>query len=140
VSDFTITEVLGQEPFQTEHGQFVAYEVRFEGEDGNGVAQHNRKSSSPMPTIGEVIDAEIIHKGDRTTLKKIWKPAGVGASNGGGRSPQDTKQIVRQHSQHMSIMWTAILQKEGNLKPDALTPEGLTRLTDWFQADAEGTA
>lgn len=140
MSDFKIEEVLSQESFSTEHGQFVSYEVRFSGEQGSGVAQHKRKASSPAPAVGEVIDAELVQKNGKTELKRVWKQNGGGGGSSTGRSPQDTKQIVRQHSQHMAILWAAVLQKEGlQPNPDSFKP-WLKNLIDWFHQDAEGAS
>lgn len=104
--DFKITEILGQSEFTTEHGAFVGYEVRFEGEQGNGVAQHNRKAASAAPKPGEVIDAELVHKGERVTLKRIWKQDGGGGRSGGGGRTEDPKksaEIRRMASQKCAL-------------------------------------
>lgn len=108
MSDFKITEILSQSEFTTEHGAFVGYEVRFEGDQGNGVAQHNRKAASAAPKVGEVIDAELVHKGERVTLKRIWKQdGGGGRSNGGGSKgyddPKTIARITRSHCQKVAV-------------------------------------
>jgi hypothetical protein len=139
VSDFVIEEVLGQEDFSTANGDFTAYTVRFSGDQGNGTAQHNRKASSPAPVAGETIDAEIQHKNGKAMLKRLYKPPGgqSGGFNGGGRSPQDTKQIVRQHSQEMALRLLTLEIELGTVPKDAKASELLTPRIDWFQKDAE---
>lgn len=138
VSDFTIQEVLGEERFSIEgKGDFVAYTVSFDGEQGRGIAQHKRKANSPAPAAGETIDAEIVQKNGKTELKRIWTGA---PSNGGGknfqRDPKDTAQIVRQHSQHMAMLHVASMERRGKL-PDSWDLEALRKVIDWYQADAE---
>lgn len=137
VSDFAIQEILGEERFTIEgKGEFVAYSVRFSGEQGSGSAQHKRKASSPPPVVGEIIDAELIQKNGKTELKRIWKDK---PSTGGGRSPQDTRQIVRQHSQHMAMLHVASMERRGNL-PEDWNLDALKKVIQWYQDDAEGVA
>lgn len=106
MSDFRIDEVLGQESFSTEHGQFVSYEVRFSGEQGSGIAQHKRKASSPAPKAGDTIDAEIVRKGEKTELKRVWKQDGGGGRSGGSPRTEDPKksaEIRRMASQKCAL-------------------------------------
>jgi hypothetical protein len=137
MSAFTITEVLGTDEFSTENGSFVSYTVKFTGEQGAGTAQHTRKSASPAPTVGEVLDAELTTKNGKPQLKRIWKDKPP--SGGGGRSPQDTKQIVRQHSQHMAMLHVASMERRGKL-PEDWNLEALKKVIQWYQNDAEGVA
>jgi hypothetical protein len=135
--DFTIREVLGEERFTIEgKGEFVAYNVTFDGEQGSGTAQHKRKASSPAPTVGEVIDGELVQRNGKTELKRVWKDK---PPTGGGRSPQDTKQIVRRHSQHMAMLHVASMERRGNL-PENWNLDALKKVIQWYQDDAEGVA
>lgn len=137
MSDFTIQEVLAQREFDTQNGPMVAYKVRFKGDQGVGEAETKRKASSAAPAPGETIDAELIEGKFGPELKRIFAQKNGGGFGGGGKSPEQQKQIVRQHSQEMAVLWTATLSKEGKLKEDSLTPDGLKRLVSWFQQDAE---
>ncbi len=137
MSTFVIEEVLSQEEFSTEHGVFRAYEVRFSGDTAKGIATHKRKASSPPPTPGETIDAEIIRKGERTELKRVWQPNRPGASSG-GRSPQDTRQIVRQHSQKVAMQY--ITAKAYLKRIEDFTVEDVCKIAAAFQADAESVS
>lgn len=138
MSDFKIEEILGQESFSTEHGQFVSYEVRFSGEQGSGVAQHKRKASSPAPKAGDVIDAEIVRKGEKTELKRVWKQNGGGSPGGGGKSsyddPKTIARITRSHAQKMALEHAKVLHFSGKL-PDGYGVESLKPIIDWFEAD-----
>lgn len=108
MSDFTIERVNGMREWTGDHGTFHIFEVEFTGAQGAGTAEIKRKDSSPAPVAGETIDAEIIRKGDRTELKRIYKPGGGSSSNGGGgrgkpgefRSPE---QIIRGYA-HMNAL------------------------------------
>lgn len=140
MSDFTITEVGGKEVFSNDHGEFAVYEVDFTGDQGTGHAIHKRKSSSPAPVPGEVIDAEIVHKNGKVELKRVWKQNGSGGGGGftgAGKSPEQQRSIVRQHSQDMAIRHCQILHLRGELG-DVYNVEKLKPIIDWFVRDAEG--
>lgn len=143
MADFTITAVEdGYREWTGEHGTFRIFDVRFEGQQGNGEAEIKRKSSSPAPTVGEVIDAEIVQKaGRKPELKRVYKPPG-GSGPRAGRSPQESAQIVRQHSQHVAILWAATLQKENGGKLPVREGEQprdwLKHIIDWFDQDVKG--
>lgn len=137
--DFTITGVGDEERFSTQNGEFVSYQVEFEGSQGRGTAFHKRKASSPVPSVGEVIDAELVQKNGKTELKRIWKQDGGGSNGFSGKSPDQQKSIVRQHSEHMAILFMATVQKEGVSLPGDTASEkldALRRIVDWFVEDA----
>jgi hypothetical protein len=148
VSQYTLTSV-DPEPriWKGEHGDFAIYTVSFEGEQGKGDGEIKQKASTQAPTVGATLDAEIVQKGGRPPeLKRVWKENAPRGSNGGGfrsRDPKDTAQIVRQHSQHVAILWAATLQKEHGqlpLREGEETHEWLKRLIDWFDADVRDNA
>jgi hypothetical protein len=61
---------------------------------------------------------------------KFKKAKGAGFAGGGGRSPEDRKSIVRQHSQEMALRYCTLK----GAKPDM---GELRKVIDWFQRDAE---
>ena len=137
MSDFKIEEVLGREEFSTKNGDFVSYYVRFSGEQGIGEALHKRKASSPAPNVGEVIDAEIVHKGDKTELKRVWKQNGGGSSGGGSKGYDDPKtiaRITRSHAQKMALEHAKVLHFSGKLAEN-YGVESLKPIIDWFEND-----
>src|SRR5207237_291267 len=94
---------------------------------------------TPAPQPGEVIDAELINTNPNfpPKLKKITQPPAA-RSGGFQRDPKDTAQIVRQHSQHMAILWIATIQKEGRGPAEGEDrTEWLRKMIDWFHRDAE---
>jgi hypothetical protein len=124
--------------FKNDHGEFQVWKLSItsDGQDLNGV-EINTKLGKNGPSIGETFEGTLTKSAYGWKLKRIQQNGG---RLGGGRNPQDTRQIVRQHSQEMAILWTATLAKEGKLKEDSLTPDGLKRLITWFQSDAEATS
>lgn len=98
MADFILTAV-SPEPriWKGDHGDFAIYEVSFEGEQGHGKAELKQKASTPAPSVGQTLDAEIVQKPGRPAeLKKVWKQGG--SSNGGGKRGTDYRtpeQIMR---------------------------------------------
>jgi len=96
------------ERFSTDKGSFVVYEIGFSGAEGKGTIRHKRKDSSPAPTPGETLDAEIKQTKDGPELKRVWKQNGSRPS--GSKSGADFRtpeQIMRgwAHS-HALNYWT----------------------------------
>ncbi len=85
-----------------------------------------RPGNVPSGTIeGEIIPGKAKNEGGKWPDRlKRTKQAG-----GFSRSPDETKRIVRQHSQEMAIRWASI-RTEG-----VGTREELKGLIDWFDAD-----
>jgi hypothetical protein len=142
VSDFEITEVSEEEPksWTGDHGTFLIYEIQAKGGQGEGYFDVKRKASSPAPTVGETIDAEIVRKGDRKPeLKRIRKQDGASSSSParGNWSPEKERSIVRQHSQKVAVMWLTLMQARGKIPEDA-DKDFLIKYIDFFQNDAEG--
>lgn len=142
MSEFTVIEVLPEKrEFDTRYGPMVAHKVKIEGEQGSGLVEIKQKPETPPPTMGQTLQGEIMQKPGFTPEFKKDKPAYSGQSNGGGSRPRDPKEtaaIVRQHSQHMAILWAAVLQKEGlQPNPDSFKP-WLKGLIDWFDSDVQG--
>lgn len=144
MSQFTIEEVLGQEEFSTDHGSFIAYEVRFAGEQGAGTAQHKRKASSPAPTAGEIIDGELVHKNGRVELKRVWKdsPPGGGKPGGGGKwqpkTPEERLEERRRSAQIRAIELLAVEVSAGQKFTDQRASELLKPRIEFFFNDLEG--
>lgn len=138
---FTINEVLGQEQFSTANGDFIAYRVKFSGDQGNGEAQHKRKASSPAPNAGETIDAELVHKNGKVELKRIYQPGGQ--SNGGGKSsyddPKTIARITRSHAQKVAVEYLKIAHNRGTL-PEDFKLGDIGPIIDFFENDVRMAA
>jgi hypothetical protein len=53
-------------------------------------------------------------------------------TNGYGKTPEEQKSIVRQHSQEMALRYAGLKGKKD------IKPAELIKLVDWFQKDANG--
>jgi hypothetical protein len=136
MSDFKITGVGDEERFSTANGEFVSYEVQFEGQQGNGTAHHKRKASSPVPTVGEVIDADLVQKNGKTELKRVWKDKPRG---GGGHSedPKRSAEIRRMASQKCAVALLAVEVAAGLRFENSKASELLKPRIDFFENDAK---
>ena len=146
MADFTITAVEdGYREWAGEHGTFRIFDVRFEGQQGNGEAEIKRKSSSPAPTVGEVVDAEIVQKaGRKPELKRVYKPPGGSGprGNGGGnwrpRSPEETRAINRAVAQKNAIGLLGVELQAGLVAGDAIKASDLLKpRIDWLFDDLQ---
>ncbi len=155
----TITDVGDAREWASKQGgSFVSYMVEFDGE-AKGYAELTKKPESPAPAVGEQMEVEIIPgrvkdeaTGERwpSRLKRL---SGAPQSPSNGQSapvatPQqdlfvDGRQaaILRQHSQHMAVLWAACLQKEGaKIIPEPggeTAQEKLRKIIDWFDDDVK---
>lgn len=139
MSDWTITAVSDEtEDWSNDHGAFRTYQIEAEGSMGSGFYRLNQKASSDPPKVGDVIDADSTEKQGKKYLKRIWKENAPSNAGGGfrPRDPAERASIIRQHSQHMAVLWMVLMQKEG-VKADEAS---LKTWTDYFDADAKGTA
>lgn len=132
MGDFRVTELLGSRPWSSsEYGDFIAYAFRAEGQERP--LEWSRKVGTPGPSVGETLTGEVEDKGPNYPLK--FKKAKAGGFGGGGRSPQESKSIVRQHSQEMALRYAAIQASRGKL-PDDFAYTKLEPIIDWFVKDA----
>jgi hypothetical protein len=140
VPDFTLTSVdPDPKPWTGDHGTFLIYKVSFEGEQGRGDAEMKTKSSSPAPTAGQVIDAEIVQKGGRPPeLKRIWKDTRSNGKPKGGdyRSPE---QIMRGFA-HMNALKYWELKHASDPEFAFASWQDYLKIVDLFFADIEGAA
>jgi hypothetical protein len=94
-----------------------------------------QKASSPAPQVGQVIEGNLDQGPYGTKLKKAFQ----GPGGGGGRSPEDRKSIVRQHSQDMALRTVELGATFGIIKAPEDSKAFLALiewLTDHFVKDA----
>lgn len=137
MAEFVLTAVeMPPKEWTGDHGTFHIYTVQFKGDQGEGTAQIKQKASSPAPTEGQTLDAEIVHKreGLPPELKRIYQNR-----NGGGaprqRDPVETKRIIHQHAQKVAIEYVkakAILKQI-----EGFTAEDVFSLAKAFREDVE---
>ncbi len=156
--NITITDVGDAREWASKQGgSFVSYMVEFDGE-AKGYAELTKKPESPAPVVGEQMEVEIIPgrvkdeaTGERwpSRLKRLSGPP-QSPSNGpplvSKPTPMDLfvderqTAILRQHSQHMAILWAATLAKFDRFPaPDSDEPlsEWLRKIIDWFDDDVK---
>lgn len=135
----TVSEYLGPgKPFgeDKEWGPLIPHRFKMEGSDET--ITWNRKPGSEGPKVGETLTGELSQNGSWGL--KFKKAAGGGP---GGRSPEQQKQIVRQHSQEMAIRFASATNSFRDLdlgnrnEVGAVLNEGLRPLIDWFEKDAK---
>jgi hypothetical protein len=117
--EFTLTAVKPEVRYwEGEHGRFAIYDVSFEGSQGRGDAQIKQKDSSPAPTVGQTVDAEIVHKkpGFPPELKRNYQQGGRGGGGSGGwksKSPEEVKAINRAVAQKNAILLLGVEVQAG---------------------------
>lgn len=137
MAEVTIDEVLASETYTLKDGtEMVAYQVRFSGQAGSGTAQYSKKPSSDAPSPGESFDGEIVHRGDKATLKRIWKDQPQRSSGWKPRDPVEAKKIIRQHCQKAAMQYCQILAYTKQL-PDGFDLDTVFQVADRLMEDVE---
>ena len=145
MSTFKVTEV-GENirDWDSKHGPMKSYYVKFEGDERTiEIAQ---KPSTPAPTVGQTFEGTIEERQwqDKTFYK--LKKAQGGFGGGGGFRPEDperSRRILRQHSQHMALLWMQNTMPHPNseagvsFRRGLQSPDWLKPIIDWFDADVE---
>lgn len=91
------------------------------------------KSTTVLPVPGAQLDGTVEDGPYGKKFKKAFAPAG-GGGFGRPRDPKDTAAIVRQHSQHMALLYAQAKAQAGGLPVD-FTVEQLRKIIDWFDDD-----
>lgn len=131
---------LKKDNIQSTHGVFKTLTLVLQDGQGEPVtAEWYTKQETPVPAEGSTLDGEI-------TVDPQWGPKfkkAAGQFGGGGfrgRSPEENRRIVRQHSQDMGIRWAELAHARGKL-PEDFKVSDLLKLVDVFHKDAmEGGA
>jgi hypothetical protein len=132
--DFTVVAVKGQEPWSNDKGQFIGYMLTVRTAEGREVdAKINKKTTSAPPAVGETIDANL-QPSNNPAFPPLLKANFSGAGGQGGRSPEQTSAIQRQHSQEMALRYAAI-RGEKEMLPARFTLTDLRMVIDWFEQD-----
>lgn len=112
--------------------QTIALTLQEYGQAEQIGAEWYTKATTAVPASGSTIDGEVSPSQYGLKFKKAQQPGGGGR----GRSPEDTKQIVRQHSQEMALRYCTVRATQGKL-PETFDMVDLRSIVDWFQRDAE---
>ena len=114
----------------------VTYKIVLEG---HGPAELNQKPETPAPQVGQSIFAELQPNSNPSFPPKVKKVQQGGFGGGRGRSPEETKSIVRQHSQEMALRALTLAHAMGislKVNDDDSFFVQVEKVTDWFEKDA----
>lgn len=139
MSEFVLTAVeTPPKEWTGDHGTFHIYTVQFKGDQGEGTAQIKQKASSPAPTEGQTLDAEIVHKreGLPPELKRIYQNRNGGGSKKGGGDYRSPEQIMRSFAHSHALKWLEIKAGMGKLE-EALDWPTYQRLVSQFYGDVK---
>jgi hypothetical protein len=136
MAQYVVKSAVQKSTKETEYGpmQTIALVLTEYGKDEDIAAEWYTKATTPIPQAGTRLEGEVTQSSYGPKFKKAQ--AGFGAGGGfRGRSPEETRQIVRQHSQHMALLYVQAKAAVGALPAD-FKPSDLTKIVDWFDADA----
>ena len=95
-----------------------------------------QKIGTPAPVRDQVVEGHLEPSkiaGYPPKLKKD-RPPGVGGFGGRPRDPKETAAIVRQHSQHMTLLYLQAKAAQGAIVQFP-SMEEIRKVVDWFDAD-----
>jgi hypothetical protein len=136
VPTFTVTGIQKVEDKPAE-GEYRAQKVISFGLQEAGKEPLNARwwtvPDANVPAVGSQIEGTLEQKPYGWKFKKA--SAGGFGGGGRGRSPEETKAIVRQHSQEMALRYAAIRAQQGKL-PEDFKLTDLATIINWFVKDA----
>lgn len=140
ISPGTHTLELVSEPrtWESQYGEMKSYTVKVAGDEG--AYEISKKTTSPPPTVGQVIDvSEVIPPKAGTNFPPKLKLANKGSFGGGGSrgpSPEDRRAMQRCHSQSVAVEYVKVAHERGTL-PDGFKLDDLKPIIDWFDRDVD---
>jgi hypothetical protein len=133
VNTYTIERVNRTREWTGKFGPMISYFVELAELGEHELAQ---KPDTPAPVAGQTLTGTIEppnREGFPPKLKRAQQPGG-----GYGPRPEDpqrARRIVRQHSQHMALLYAQIRADQGQL-PETFTLGDLFKIADAFDKDA----
>ena len=128
--EFTVLEAEHKKAVDGKHGPMQVIALRLNDGDRDHDAEWFTKATTDVPQSGTRLEGTLEAGQYGLRFKKAYNAPG-----GGGRSPKDTASIVRQHSQHMSLLLLQAKAQAGLLTAEELTPAKIKSLTDFFDDD-----
>jgi hypothetical protein len=120
-------------------GPMLSYRVDLQRESDQFVIRNvewSKKQTSPAPVVGETVDCTVDMEAQYGPKLKVNFQQGGFGGRGGGMTPEREAQIIRQHSEHMALLYAGIRQQQGKL-PEEFKLADLKTIIDWFDADAK---
>lgn len=116
-------------------GEFIVWNVEFDGNDGRGTAEMVKQATSPKPE--GAVDATLEPTQYGWKLKENRKN-GFGGGGFKGKSPQERAEIRRMNAQGHALRLLAAQVAAGKAPPEGTTIFGhLKPLIDWFETDTK---
>lgn len=130
---FTVKEATQKSTKQTDYGQMQSIELVLQeyGVAETTKAEWYTKGTTPLPQPGSQLEGELHPSQYGLKFKKT--PVG-GPPRAGGRSPEETRQIVRQHSQMVALQYATLRHAQGKLQD--FTWNDFKKIIDAFDRDA----
>jgi hypothetical protein len=132
---FTVTQAAQKKTLDGKHGPMQVISLALQEYGAEPVtAEWFTKAETPIPQPGSKLEGDV--SPSEYGLK--FKKAQAGGFNGGGprgRSPEESRRIVRQHSEHMAILYVEFAHLRGTL-PEGFKLGDLTPIIDFFHKDA----
>lgn len=103
----------------------------------DGPVTLTQKPDTPAPAAGQVIEGTLEPSKQAGYPPKLKKAQRFGGGGGFGPRPRDPKEsaaIVRQHSQHMTLLYLQAKAQQGAITQFP-SMEEIRRVIDWFDAD-----
>lgn len=118
----------GYGPMQT-----IALTLQEYGQAEEIAAEWYTKATNAVPALGSQLEGDVEPSQYGNKFKKA-KAGGFGGR--GGRSPEESKSITRQHSQHMALLYVQLRHAQGKLPDGFGLNDDLRKIIDWFDTDA----
>jgi hypothetical protein len=129
-----VVQAVGQpRPWNGQYGPMVSYDLDVVDPQGSiSTVELNQKPDTPAPQANAQLFGRIEQGTRGLRFKKAQQPQ-QGQLNGAQRrdDPDRQRSIVRQHSQHMALLYFQIKGSVGGLSE-------LVTAIDWFERDAQG--
>lgn len=134
---FTVKQASHKKDVPGKHGPMKVLTLQLSGPEGDQTAEWFTKHDTALPEPGSSIEGTVEPSEYGLKFKKAAGQFGGGFR---GRSPEENRRIVRQHSQDMGIRWAELAHARGKL-PEDFKVADLLKLVDVFHKDAmEGGA
>lgn len=133
---FTVKQATQKKTVEGQHGQMQVIDLVLQeyGVAETTGAEWFTKASTPLPQPGSTLEGEISPSQYGMKFRKAQQGAGGGGFRA-GRSPEESRRIVRQHSQSRALQYVEFAHTRGTL-PEDFKLADLTPIIDFFHQDA----
>lgn len=132
---FTVEKCEAAETFKKEpYGEFQVWKVQVHDGQQSIAATLNTKLGKSGPSVGERIEGELTKGPHGNKLKRAAQS--YGSKGGGGKSPQERKEIRRMASQRAGIELLAVEVAAGLRFENVKASDLLLPRVQWFEDDA----